>query len=268
MDVAGPHSAGARSVIPGALYKKIRTVFDESVRLRMIADVPLGAFLSGGIDSSSVVASMALQSPEPIKTFSIGFEESAYNELEFADAVAQRYGTEHHTLTVRPDSVDLVPRLVAHFDEPFADSSAIPTFLVSRFAAEYVKVVLTGDGGDELFAGYPSHMSATSLTRWDSLPAQARGVLAAISAIAPVPRLWQELSLDGEPSDCAGALLRRTAYATLPQPQPARRRLASHQLNQAAIRRLFPIRSCPAMPTCCRRHSISKPPRSSRATCW
>jgi asparagine synthase (glutamine-hydrolysing) len=122
---------------------RLREKFDESVRIRLIADVPLGAFLSGGIDSSSVVASMARASSEPVRTFSIGFEESAFNELEYASMVAREYHTEHHEIVVRPDAVDLVSRLVRHFDEPFGDSSAIPTFIVSEFAARYVKVALS-----------------------------------------------------------------------------------------------------------------------------
>jgi asparagine synthase (glutamine-hydrolysing) len=132
----------------------IRALFDESVRIRMIADVPLGAFLSGGIDSSLVVASMALQSKDAVKTFSIGFEEAAYNELYYARLVAKKYNTEHHDIVVHPDSVSLVQKLVRHYDEPFADSSAIPTYIVSEFAAKHVKVALSGDGGDEFFAGY------------------------------------------------------------------------------------------------------------------
>ncbi len=233
-----PPTADAPVRDPEALYGKIRTVFDESVRLRMIADVPLGAFLSGGIDSSSVVASMARQSPEPIKTFSIGFEESTYNELQYAGAVAQRYGTEHHTLTVRPDSVDLVPRLIGHFDEPFADTASIPTFLVSRFAAEHVKVVLTGDGGDELFAGYPSHWSTVSLTRWDTLPAQARGILAAISATLPYHAYGKNfLWMVSRPT-----ALERYFEELHTQHYLTRNLLADGwhlTLNQAAIRRLF-----------------------------
>ncbi len=134
--------------------EKIRELFDESVRIRMIADVPLGAFLSGGIDSSLVVASMALQSKAPVKTFSIGFEEAAYNELYFARLVAKKYNTEHHDIVVHPDSVGLIQKLVRHYDEPFADSSAIPTYIVSEFAVQHVKVALSGDGGDEFFAGY------------------------------------------------------------------------------------------------------------------
>jgi asparagine synthase (glutamine-hydrolysing) len=136
--------------------EQLRELFDESVRIRMIADVPLGAFLSGGIDSSLVVASMALQSSEPVKTFSIGFEEAAYNELNYAALVAKKYKTDHREILVRPDSVALLHKLVSHFGEPFADSSAIPTYIVSEFAARHVKVALSGDGGDELFAGYPT----------------------------------------------------------------------------------------------------------------
>lgn len=155
----------------------LRELFDDSVRARMIADVPLGAFLSGGIDSSAVVASMALQSPERVKTFSIGFEEATHSELPHAQAVADRYGTCHHTIMVRPDSVELISTLAKHFDEPFGDSSAIPTYLVSQFAARHVKVVLTGDGGDELFAGYNSFFEVERLRRWNILPQAARGAI-------------------------------------------------------------------------------------------
>ena len=133
---------------------KLRELFDEAVRIRMIADVPLGAFLSGGIDSSLVVASMALQSTLPVKTFSIGFEEAAYNELYYARLLAKKYKTEHHDIVVHPDSLELIQKLVRHYDEPFADSSAIPTYIVSDFAVRHVKVALSGDGGDEFFAGY------------------------------------------------------------------------------------------------------------------
>ena len=136
--------------------EKLRELFDEAVRIRMIADVPLGAFLSGGIDSSLVVASMALQSSDPVKTFSIGFEEAAYNELQYAALVAKKYKTDHHEILVRPDSLSLIHKLVRHYDEPFADSSAIPTYIVSEFTERHVKVALSGDGGDELFAGYPT----------------------------------------------------------------------------------------------------------------
>jgi len=156
---------------------KLRQKFDESVRIRMIADVPLGAFLSGGIDSSSVVASMALASPEPVRTFSIGFEESAFNELEYASLVARQYRTDHHEIVVRPDAVDLVTRLVQHFDEPFGDSSAIPTFIVSEFAAQHVKVALSGDGGDELFAGYHRFQALKRLRLMNRIPPALRSLI-------------------------------------------------------------------------------------------
>jgi asparagine synthase (glutamine-hydrolysing) len=156
---------------------RLRTTFDESVRLRMISDVPLGAFLSGGIDSSLVVASMARQSAEPIKTFSIGFEEAEFNELPYAAEMAHHSKTEHREMLVRPDSLDLLPRIVRHFDEPFGDTSAIPTFLVSEFASQYVKVCLSGDGGDELFAGYES-ISHVQRQHWmDRIPQFVRGAI-------------------------------------------------------------------------------------------
>jgi asparagine synthase (glutamine-hydrolysing) len=164
---------------------RVRQTFDEAVRMRLISDVPLGAFLSGGIDSSSVVASMALQTKEPVKTFSIGFEEADFNELPLAALVAQKYRTDHHEMIVRPNSVDLVSKLVRHFDEPFADSSAIPTYLVSEFAAQHVKVVLTGDGGDELFGGYQSFFDIQSQRPMDRIPLAARKLLSGIADALP-----------------------------------------------------------------------------------
>jgi asparagine synthase (glutamine-hydrolysing) len=164
---------------------EIRRVFDESVRLRMIADVPLGAFLSGGIDSSLVVGSMARQSGQPIRTFSIGFEEEGYNELPYARLVAKHYGTEHHELMVHPDAADLIGKTIRFFDEPFADSSAIPTYLVSEFAAQHVKVVLSGDGGDELFGGYHSFFEVDRMRRFDCVPQLARRAIGAAAGLLP-----------------------------------------------------------------------------------
>ena len=165
--------------------EKLRDLFDESVRIRMIADVPLGAFLSGGIDSSLVVASMALQSSEPVKTFSIGFEEAAYNELKYAAMVAKKYKTDHHEILVRPDSLSLIHKLVRHYDEPFADSSAIPTYIVSEFTARHVKVALSGDGGDELFAGYPTLNLIQRYKFLDGIPRPLRKVAGWTGAALP-----------------------------------------------------------------------------------
>jgi asparagine synthase (glutamine-hydrolysing) len=164
---------------------RLRQSFDEAVRIRMIADVPLGAFLSGGIDSSLIVASMAIQSAAPVKTFSIGFEEAAYNELEYAALVAKQYGTDHHEILVRPDSVDLITKLAWHFDEPFADSSAIPTYVVSEFAARHVKVALSGDGGDEFFAGYPTLNNIERFQSLDRVPRALRHLASWIASALP-----------------------------------------------------------------------------------
>jgi len=168
-----------------AMTERVRELFDESVRLRLIADVPLGAFLSGGIDSGSIVASMALQTREPVKTFSIGFDESEFNELPYARIVAAKYGTEHHEILVRPDSIDLVSKIGRYFDEPFGDTAAVPTFIVSEFARQHVKVVLTGDGGDELFGGYESFFAAERLQRLDRTPAIARRLLSFVADSLP-----------------------------------------------------------------------------------
>ncbi len=165
--------------------EEIRRVFDEAVRLRMIADVPLGAFLSGGIDSSLVVASMARQSSRPVQTFSIGFKNPHYNELPAAALAARHFGADHHELVLEPDSVAIVTRLVESFDEPFADSSAIPTFMVSQFAAEHVKVVLTGDGGDEFFGGYWSFFKADSRRVFDRVPRAMRSALSLCAGLLP-----------------------------------------------------------------------------------
>jgi len=142
-----------------ALQEEIIERLREAVRIRLMSEVPLGAFLSGGIDSSIIVALMAGLMDQPVKTFSIGFTHDEYNELPYARQVAERYGTEHHEFTVTPDAEAIFPELVWHYNEPFADSSAIPTYYVSKLAREHVTVILTGDGGDENFAGYPRYQN-------------------------------------------------------------------------------------------------------------
>src|SRR5262249_21352403 len=149
--------------------KELAHRLEESVRIRMISDVPLGAFLSGGVDSSSVVAMMARQGAGRVKTFSIGFENPEYDETRYARMVAERYGTEHQEMVVRPDAVEILPKLVHHYNEPFADPSAVPTFYLAEMARRHVTVALNGDGGDEAFMGYGRYESMYALSsarRW------------------------------------------------------------------------------------------------------
>ena len=143
---------GSRS--PESFAQELRERLDRAVAMRMVSDVPLGAFLSGGIDSSAVVSSMAAGSDSPIKTFAIGFDAEGFDERPYARQVAERYGCEHEEFSVRPDAMDVVTTLGHHFDEPFADSSAVPTWFVCKMARSQVTVALSGDGGDESFAGY------------------------------------------------------------------------------------------------------------------
>jgi len=166
--------------------EELRVLLDESVRLRLISDVPLGAFLSGGIDSSSVVALMARHTAQPVKTFSIGFHEDSYNELKYARLTAEKFGTDHHEFFVTPDICSIVDELVWHFDEPFADSSAIPTYMVSKLARDHVTVVLSGDGGDELFAGYTRYVVDSKRRSFDHLPKVLReGLMRPLSQHLP-----------------------------------------------------------------------------------
>ncbi len=147
---------------------EIRNSLIESVKMRLISDVPLGAFLSGGVDSSSIVALMSQISNQQVKTFSIGFKEAQFNELAYAREIANRYETDHHEYILEPESVSLLPKLVTAYDEPFGDSSAIPTYYLSKFTRQYVTVALSGDGGDELFAGYNNYTKMDKIHRYNT----------------------------------------------------------------------------------------------------
>lgn len=147
------------SLTEGEAVEQLQHEMTEAVRIRTISDVPVGAFLSGGIDSSIVVGLMASQSVQPIKTFSIGFKDVKFNELEHARRVATRWETDHHELIVEPDALNILPRIVQHVGEPFADASIIPTWYLAQMTRQHVTVALTGDGGDESFAGYERYLA-------------------------------------------------------------------------------------------------------------
>lgn len=152
-------------------------ILRESTKLRMISEVPLGAFLSGGVDSSTVVALMAEISSQPVKTFSIGFEEEDFSELKYAKQVAEHIGAEHHEFIVKPDALEVLPTLVEHYGEPYADASAIATFYVARETRRHVTVALNGDGGDESFAGYERYFAMRLAEKYHKIPRVVRRLL-------------------------------------------------------------------------------------------
>src|SRR5437660_11259884 len=170
---------------PAELQAELVAHLEKAVPLRLMAEVPLGAFLSGGIDSSAVVAMMARAGGGRVKTFSIGFPAKEYDETRYARLVAERFGTEHEEFVVEPDAVAVLPRLVWHYGEPFADPSAIPTYYVSQMARRHVTVALNGDGGDEAFLGYSRYRAMRHLDRLDQLPAGVRTGIAHLLASAP-----------------------------------------------------------------------------------
>lgn len=193
----------------------------ESVRLRMRSDVPVGAFLSGGIDSAAIVAIMAQESSRPVQTFSIGFEKE--NELPYARLLADRYSTEHHELIIKPNMAEILPMLVHYYNEPFADASALPTYFLSKMACQHVTVALSGDGGDESFAGYYNYEKILKWNRWDILPLWLRQaatgsgmkILRSFSNNNTAARLNRGLSMLRAPN----TKVRRLQYGTIVKPE-------------------------------------------------
>ena len=167
--------------------EEVRRRIDEAVRIRLMSDVPIGAFLSGGLDSSTVVAYMARHMSQPVKTFSIGFGDPAFDELGYARVVASAFGTDHNELVVDASDADILPLMVRHLGEPFADSSIVPTYHVARITRPHVTVALNGDGGDELFGGYPRyHAAAIARLTFDRIPLPLRKVAAGMARALPV----------------------------------------------------------------------------------
>ena len=168
------------------LRERVRAKIEESVRIRLMSEVPLGAHLSGGIDSSVVVGLMAGMSSRPVKTFSIGFEEAAFNETDHARAVAEKFGTEHQEFIVAPSAMEVLEPLGAHFDEPFADSAAIPLWYLSKLTRQHVTVALNGDGGDEAFAGYQRYYADAVANFYGLVPSFLRNAADALFSLLPV----------------------------------------------------------------------------------
>ena len=190
-----------------AMMDKLR----ESTRLRLIADVPLGAFLSGGKDSSVIVGLMSELSRAPVKTFSLGFEDAVSSELGYARLVAERFHCDHHEFVVKPDAVELLPKLAVHFGEPFADPGAIPSYYISQLSRRHVTVALNGDGGDETMGGYPRYQAMKFSRFYLKLPAPARRALAALAGMLP----------DGPPPASKAWQIKRLLNLGTPDPRTA-----------------------------------------------
>jgi asparagine synthase (glutamine-hydrolysing) len=223
----GPVAAGeARRGSPDQLAGELREVLDDSIRAHLVADVPVGVLLSGGVDSGGIAALASRHVGESLRTFSIGFEEEGFDELSRARLVAERYRTDHHELILRPDAVELLPKLVEAFDEPFGDSSALPTYLVSQLASGHVKTAMSGEGGDELFGGYYTYVAdllARRVGRFaplarplaEALPSRAERVgfdykakrFARAAALPPLERHhgWKEIFSPQARAELAGA---------------------------------------------------------------
>ncbi len=240
MDVA---VAGSRNPLTGSeesVANDLEALLMRVVGEEMVADVPLGAFLSGGIDSSLVVALMQAQSRQPVKTFTIGFHEAGFNEAEYSKMVAKHLGTEHHELYVTPnDALDVVPKLPAMFDEPFADSSQIPTFMVSQMTREQVTVALSGDGGDESFGGYQRYFTAPKIWRWLSPTPRLvrRGVASALTSVGvsgwdSLGKLWP---LQGTVKLNGDRIHKLAALMEMPDRRAMYHGFNSHWLNPATV---------------------------------
>lgn len=222
----GPKLQGDEASLKRQLFEQL----DEAVRVRLVSDVPFGAFLSGGLDSSVVAALMARNLSQPVKTFSIGFREAEFNELPAARAVARHIGADHHEFVVDADAVEAMRDLVWYFDEPFGDSSALPTHLVSKMAVGHVKMVLSGDGGDELFAGYERYRKYQTLLEIRNRSLGLAGVgLRALSAVLPgatgvrLGRIGQRLEQEFPDDYLSGvALCNRADLALVLKPELAR----------------------------------------------
>jgi len=168
------------------ICNNLKELLQDAVKIRLMSEVPLGVFLSGGLDSSTLVALMSQVTDYPIKTFSIGFDDATYNELNYARAIAKRFKTEHHEFIIKPDAVELTENLLNYLDEPLGDFSIFPTYLVSKMARDYVTVVLSGDGGDELFGGYDTYIADRFARQYQRLPALMRnGIIAPLLDFIP-----------------------------------------------------------------------------------
>jgi asparagine synthase (glutamine-hydrolysing) len=216
------------------LVQRLRYLLVDAVVAHQVSDVPVGAFLSGGIDSSAIVGIMAQKKSGRVKTFSVGFREAGFDELAYARKVAARFGTDHHEIVLEPGFVPSITDLVWYLDEPFGDTSAIPTYVVSKLAASHVRVVLTGDGGDELFAGYDKYVVEGRERLYDRMPIRIRRLSGAVGAAMPEGmrgrRFLRHLGLDGSkryldastlvPADEMVNLFREQAFAEMKSYDP------------------------------------------------